>query len=191
MGTSQPVSRGFHRLGIFLATIVMLALSLVMLFLTLDTAESERRSHAEQAALVCAKTQLAAMPKNPNLSQENYFARFHKNEPNGVAQKKRYTTQELFGGNVKPWDRDWGSRKPSSPEAVTVPKHDLKNLGCSEESKTVSERDILDAIPPPEFNYVSVLLPRIAGVLLGALVISLVVYGLVRAIGWVIGGFTA
>jgi hypothetical protein len=68
---------------------------------------------------------------------------------------------------------------------------DLKELGCSNEPRTVSDRDILDASPPANFSYAVTFLPPLALFLGITLAISLAVYVLVRAIGWVIGGFAA
>ena len=65
----------------------------------------------------------------------------------------------------------------------------LKEIGCSnDEQDTVS---FGDAWNPPQFNWLGVLGPTLAYNLAVVLAVSLGVYVLVRAIGWVIGGFAA
>jgi len=65
----------------------------------------------------------------------------------------------------------------------------LKQVGCSDkEDETVS---YAEARNPPEFNWWASLLPPLGLGLAITLAVSLVVYALVRAIGWVIGGFAA
>jgi hypothetical protein len=65
----------------------------------------------------------------------------------------------------------------------------LKEIGCSYyEHDTVS---FGEAWNPPQFNWPSVLAPTLAFNLAVVLAVSLGVYGVIRAIGWVIGGFAA
>ena len=152
--SSQRVSRGFHRLGMFLAAIPLLVGGTWAIISALNVV-SEQRSHDEQIALVCAKKQLAA-----------------KATPSDQPAEK--------------------SQGPWTFEEFTQPiTHDLKSLGCSDVSRNVSEREILDARAPAEFHYASALLLPLAVCLAITLAISLAVYGLARAIGWVIGGFAA
>ena len=68
---------------------------------------------------------------------------------------------------------------------------DLQKLGCSDLPETTSYFKVLNARPPKAFSYARSFLPPLSiGVLL-TLTIALAVYGIVRAIGWVIGGFAA
>ena len=68
---------------------------------------------------------------------------------------------------------------------------DLQKLGCSDLPQTTSYFKVLNARPPKAFSYARSFLPPLSiGVLL-TLTIALAVYGIVRAIGWVIGGFAA
>ena len=65
----------------------------------------------------------------------------------------------------------------------------LKQVGCSDkEDETVS---YAEARNPPEFNWWVSLLPPLGLGLGVTLAVSLALYGIVRAIGWVIGGFAA
>jgi hypothetical protein len=65
----------------------------------------------------------------------------------------------------------------------------LKEIGCSNyEQDTVS---FGEAWNPPQFDWLDVLVPTLAYNLTVVLAVSLGVYVLVRAIGWVIGGFAA
>ena len=61
----------------------------------------------------------------------------------------------------------------------------LKEIGCSNyEQDTVS---FGEAWNPPQFNWLGVLVPQVAYNLAVVLAVSLGVYVLIRAIGWVIG----
>src|SRR5262249_19156336 len=51
MATSQRVSRGFHRIGVFLGTAVFLLGLAITVFISTDQARSERQHHEQ---LVCA-----------------------------------------------------------------------------------------------------------------------------------------
>jgi predicted DNA repair protein MutK len=62
----------------------------------------------------------------------------------------------------------------------------LQKLGCSDWAQTASFREVINA-KPDDFSYATELLPPLT---IG-LAITLAVYGLVRAIDWVIGGFAA
>jgi hypothetical protein len=70
-----------------------------------------------------------------------------------------------------------------------VGEQDLKELGCSEWRRTVSVLEILDARPPSEFGWMWEFLSDLAKGLGLMLAVSLTVYGVIRAMGWVIGGF--
>lgn len=179
MSTSQRVSRGFHRLAFFLAAIPLLVGGAWVIIWALNIADSARRSHDEQAALVCAQKQLANAASSDQPDEKSHGAIKLDEVP---GQPGRYILPP-----------GWTKVPPS--QALTfddlVPSHDLKALGCSEMSRKVSERDILDAHAPADFSYASALLTPLATGLAITLAISLAVYGLVRAIGWVIGGFAA
>ncbi len=63
----------------------------------------------------------------------------------------------------------------------------LKEIGCSNYAQdTVSFRE---AWNPSQFNWLGVLVPTLTYNLSVVLAVSLGVYVLIRAIGWVIGGF--
>ena len=65
----------------------------------------------------------------------------------------------------------------------------LKEIGCSNyEQDTVS---FGEAWNPPQFNWLGVLVPTLTYNLSVVLAVSLGVYVLIRAIGWVIDGFAA
>ena len=51
--------------------------------------------------------------------------------------------------------------------------------------------DVLNARAPDEFSYATELLPPLTLGLSITLALSLAVYGVVRAVGWVIGGFVS
>jgi hypothetical protein len=145
MSTAQRVSRGFHRLALFLAAIPLVIGSGFFVSIAFEQTNAAKRSHDEQLELVCAQ----ALAKAP--------------------------TTRL----IKPFDQFDAS-------------YDLKELGCSEQSRKVSWHDMIDAPSAEAFSYSATLLSSLwwygVGVSLG---VALAVYGLVRAIGWVIGGFAA
>jgi hypothetical protein len=68
---------------------------------------------------------------------------------------------------------------------------DVAKLGCSELSWTPTAREVLNASPPSDFSFTASFLPSLAFGLTATLAAGLLAYGVVRAIGWVIGGFSA
>jgi hypothetical protein len=84
----------------------------------------------------------------------------------------------------------WPPVTTSSPdsydEEMGIPLN-LKSVGCSDrDDDTVS---YAEAANPPEFNWWASYARHIAPILALTAAISLAVYGIVRAIGWVIGGY--
>ena len=71
------------------------------------------------------------------------------------------------------------------------PTFDLRDLHCSDRSRTVAWHQIIDAPVPEHFSYTAKFLIFLSSGLAISLGLALVVYVLVRAIGWVIGGFAA
>jgi hypothetical protein len=67
----------------------------------------------------------------------------------------------------------------------------LKGLGCTGVDRTVSFREIYEARLPSQWSWMSAMLGPLGLYLLLGISLALAVYGLVRAIGWVIGGFAA
>ena len=151
MSAAQRVSRGFHRLGPFLAAVPLLVVGTWSVFNALNAANNARLSHDEQAHLVCAKARIAAMRKtNPD-------------EPS------------VFSGEDDLADDE---------------QIDVQKLGCSDRAQTASFREVFNS-KPDDFSYPIEFLPPLAIGLAITLGLTLFVYGLVRAIGWVIGGFAA
>lgn len=142
--SSQRVSRGFHRLGLLLATVAFLICGFFSVVLA--THDAGRKLHAHQE-LICARDKIEA-------------------------------------------DNAQANAQASGPTRIGPVEPDLKSLGCSEWSRLVSLKAILD-VREEDFSYASALLIPLSIGLLVTLAISLAIYGLVRAIGWVIGGFAA
>jgi hypothetical protein len=67
---------------------------------------------------------------------------------------------------------------------------DLQKLGCSDWPQTTTYGEVFKAEPPEAFSYAASS-PSLGIGLAITLAVSLAVYGVVRAIGWVIGGFAA
>jgi hypothetical protein len=80
---------------------------------------------------------------------------------------------------------------PESPQDDPSATYGLKELGCSRQQRLITGREIMDASAPGNFSYAAELLTGLGWSFGLALAVSLVVYGLVRAIGWVISGFVA
>lgn len=154
MGPSHRINRGFHRLGIVLATLLLLAAGVLSVVATFDEARRTRGTHLKQMELICAQPQIKVFLETP----------YKMPLPPGV--------------KVDP---------PPSGYPVTDTLIDLQKLGCSTEQRKVSFGAVLAAKAD---NYALSLTPL--ALFMGiALVCSLALYGLVRAVGWVISGFVA
>jgi hypothetical protein len=136
MSASQRVSRGFHRLALFLAAIPLLLGGSLSVYIAFDLAN---RLWAQHLKLVCA----------------------HEH----VVGKKLGDTVYDQSDTVK-----------------------LKEIGCSNSDDTVTVGEARN--PPPNLNWFA---EFGSGLLLSplpqTLIVTLGVYVVVRAIGWVIGGF--
>ena len=75
-------------------------------------------------------------------------------------------------------------KQDASERGVQLYYYDLKDLGCSDTTYVVSPGMVLEASPPNMWVIISEWLVI-------SLAVALAVYGLVRALGWVIGGFAA
>jgi hypothetical protein len=135
MSASQRVSRGFHRLGFFLA-----AISFVIggTFAVLAGLTSANKGSTRQQELVCAHTRVAQ-----EKSGENFFDKSDR--------------------------------------------INLRKIGCSKRFGTITVQEARSN--PPEFNWLATFASATTQVMLWTLALSLAVYGITRAIGWVIGGF--
>jgi hypothetical protein len=138
MSTGQRVSRGFHRLALFLAAIPLLLGGSLSVYIAFDLANRLWEQHQK---LLCAHEHVAGQKPD-----ENVFDQFD---------------------TVK-----------------------LKQIGCSNSDDTVTVGEARN--PPPNLNWFAAFG---SGLLLSplpqTLIVTLVVYVVVRAIGWVIGGFAA
>src|SRR5262245_21360460 len=80
---------------------------------------------------------------------------------------------------------------PASSQDVLLASDDiqinLRSIGCSNSDATIS---LGEARNPPKFSLLGAFASAIAALTL-TLALSLAIYGLFRAIGWVIGGFAA
>jgi hypothetical protein len=143
MSTSQRVSRGFHRLALFLAAIPLLVGGLLSVYVAYPVVSHGLDQHQR---LVCAHEHLDLAPA--------------AHAPKGTL----------------------------SDEDIGLPLS-LKEVGCSDNgNETVSYEE---ARNPPDFNWLTVLGLAMVPLMSITLILTLAVYALVRAIGWVIGGFTA
>jgi hypothetical protein len=144
MSASQRVSRGFHRLGLFLAAIPLVIGAALSIGSGLSEADGAQRQHEK---LLCANR--------------------------GVQQ----------------WDKEILNGHPFWKDTPDETRLQLKDSGCP--SWTGDTVSFAEARNPPEFNWLSTLAEETASPLLLTLFIALLIYGLVTAISWVIGGFAA
>jgi hypothetical protein len=142
---SLRLSRGFHRLAVFLAAIPLLVGGAWSYTVALGEANSAK---ALQAKLVCAQTALK---------------------------------------NASP--PDWGAMIDAA--GADDDYIDLQKLRCSDWAGSATVREVHNARPPDAFSYAASFLPPLGVGLAITLAVSFTVYGIGRAIGWVIGGFAA
>jgi hypothetical protein len=202
MSAAQRLSRGFHRLGLFLAAVPMLIGGAIAINGAMEEANNHSREHQK---VLCAHEYL--------LSQE-------------AAQKDAATVPPDGGGALAAFVRKYGLPTPESglsPDSASsghglpkAPKSEpgqapakggllesigkflhppddaklgLKEIGCSGwEYDSISYGE---ARNPPKFEWLNAFGRPAAVGLAITLAVTLGVYGLVRAIGWVIGGFAS
>ena len=167
--SSQRISRGFHRLGFFLALGVLVAGALVMAFLVSDGINRQAEQRNRLIAFNCAKEKLAERAQQPPL------------KPWELGWTKRPD------GN---WELPEGWRKAPDSEQWYYKNgyRNLQELGCSDKEDWQLKTEMVNAVPPTAhqaFDWPSLLVT----LAMFALIPALAVYGLLRAIGWVIGGF--
>ena len=178
---STKGSRGFHRLGLFLAAVPLVVGSGFFISIVFEQTNAAKHSHDEQLQLVCAQ----ALAKAP-------------------------TTRLIKPGEIVPLppgkqaeDVEWRNPPPKGLVVIAHPdaknpfdqfdaNYDLKELGCSEQSCKVSWHDMIDAPSPEAFSYSATLLSSLwwYGIVV-SIGVALAVYVVVRAIGWVIAGLAA
>jgi hypothetical protein len=160
MSTSQRVSRGFHRLGMFLAAIPL----------------------------------LIGIVATGVIGNEQVLLRYYKARcAHEYLTRERLLLSDDEMKEVKPWQVPWQLYEKVPVGAMVGPYNKdweikLKQIGCADwdyETVTYWEaRNLYGAL----FSNVAQLL--VIGVA-ATLAVSLAVYGIVRATGWVIGGFMA
>ena len=120
------------------------------------------------------------------VSDFNYAAEKHQ---------KLACAHKSAGTPGQPWTIPWDAfAKRQNPFDDLIPidnrEISLKQLGCSElEYDLATYGEVRDV--SPTFNWLGIVAATLAAGLAITLAVSLAVYGIVRAIGWVIGGFTA
>ena len=138
MATSNRLSRGFHRLALFLAAIPLLLGGSLSVYIAFDLANRLWEQHQK---LVCTHEHVAGQKPG-----ENVFDQFD---------------------TVK-----------------------LKQIGCSNSDDTITIGEARN--PPPHLNWFAEFgSALLLSPLPQTLIVTLVVCVVVRAIGWVIGGFAA
>jgi len=151
VAASQRVSRGFHRLGLFLAAIILLIGVSYWVFQAAEVAGISWRHHK---ALMCA---------------HDFLQR----------DEKRF------------WDLSY---MPDNTDEVVI---DLKALECSQPvNDPLAIVQFGEVRIVPSFSWISsfgseLLFPPILITALAALILAYAAYGVIRTIGWVIGGFVS
>jgi hypothetical protein len=139
---------------------IPLVIGVVLSIISARDAEGNRRRHYDELSCAHARAETARKKS---------------------AEKQLLTDEEVLAlppHSANPYDR-------------FDERYDLRQLGCSAQSRKVSWDAI--AKPPAEFTYLqylSAFLPNLFQGIAISFALAAVVYGLVRAIGWVIGGFT-
>lgn len=142
MDAAQRVSRGFHRLALFLAAIPLLIGGVLGVDASRSYADGEQSRHQQ---LLCAHDKVAS-------------------EPEDVRE---------------------GMSKMGSPDKLEI---DLKSLGCSDYGNPARLDEVQN---PPSFSWPAAFLAFWLRDLAISLAFAVAIYGIVYAIGWVIGGFAA
>ena len=182
MATSQRLSRGFHRLALFLAAIPLLVGVGISLFWSNNLAHDAWRAHDQ---LVCANHYLLSL------------------DASAASEQEGTCTDENYAGQKRKWDEagqqhegffTWcAAQKPKPSWLLLGPSGNtinLKQIGCSDwEYDNVSLGEARAA--PAGFSWAFEFFSKLGIGLAITLALSLALYGLVRAIGWVIGGFAA
>ncbi len=155
-GSASRVSRGFHRLGLLLAAIPLVVGVCFIGYLVWDTFWSARDTYDKMAAEACAKAKFATMR------------------------------------NLPPPQQDLTDQLPPYAKSLSdyLISYDLKELGCSDVYRLVSKSEIMTASDEGHvgsfWDYYASSLPQLVSwVFLRAFAVSVAVYGVVRAIGWV------
>jgi hypothetical protein len=185
---ASRISRGFHRSGVFLGVLLFLISSVAAFFLAKDAADRELKRHE---AMVCA------FDNRPTTVSIDGVGRY---EVKGLLKLSDVERQQKVR-EVVAW-----ARKENDPlakwdvaglpkfeiygEPASLTELDLLDLGCqswSEKTTVQAAKEVRDQ----GYNYAIRLAQHFAFGLAISLAASLALYGLVRAIGWVIGGFAA
>jgi len=151
VAASQRVSRGFHRLGLLLAAIILLIGGSYWVSQAAEVAGIYWRHHK---ALMCA---------------HDFLQR----------DEKRF------------WDLSY---MPDNTDEVVI---DLKALECSQPvNDPLAIVQFGEVRVVPSFSWISsfgseLLFPPILITALAALILAYAAYGVIRTIGWVIGGFVS
>ena len=152
MSTSQRVSRGFHRLALFLAAIPLLIGSAISIYMAVDSVNTAKqwdekyRSQSEdwRAKLLCG--------------QDAIYKKYYADMPRDVFDRK---VNEKLG-----LDADNSVLPPSvtpGPWDKFRTTFDLKYLGCSASSEIVSAREIYSGFPSRlKFDWPHVLVAGLA-----------------------------
>jgi hypothetical protein len=158
MATAQRLSRGFHRLGLFLAAIPLIVGVLAVAWVTLQA----DRALDKHSRLACVGDHIAqALPIQT------------KETPEGIPFDDPIPPPP--NGAVIDWKDDY--------------RINPKQVGCSDDLyETITYGEVRN---PPAFDWLKELGLPLALAVAVTLAVSLSVYGIVRAIGWVIGGFMA
>jgi len=191
MGTSQRVSRGFHRLALFLAAIPFLVGIGMTIYHSYYQANHDLRDyqhvvcahqHIERVKKQLPPAQAQAPSSTPALDE--LLKHPPENSPPKADQPRRLLTDEevLRAGPLE----ENPFHLLFSPDATRL---NLQRMGCADLAyATVS---LGDARNPQEFSWLLRLGYYLAMGIAITLAISLGLYVLIRAIGWVIGGFAA
>ena len=162
-GTATMIARGFHRIGVFLAGLILLAGIAATVLVGIQETNAAAFMHQK---LVCARDKFRSVSEG----------RAPSGKPDAPNPEK-------------PWLSDAVIPNPP-PGFIPDETQDLQKLGCTTWPENVSVRTALNE--GDGFSWFSSLWSSDAPIILAVTIgLSLAVYLLVRAIGWVVAGFTS
>jgi hypothetical protein len=172
---SQRVSRGFHRLALFLAAIPLVAGVAISFFFAKQFADTAWQAYQKAS---CA--------------HEYIDRRMEAYSPPACTFSRSGDSLDRLLADIEGRQKDPAWLK-SAPDNARL---DLKPINCSDlEGDTISlgeaRADLRDKEKAREYLWAEEFIRKLLIGFALTLAASLAIYGVIRAIGWVIGGFAA
>ena len=187
MSTSHRVSRGFHRLAIFLATIVLIVGTGFAVLMGSSEARRDLVSHQLKKGVFCAKHKIISDPWVPTIERGD-----RDYDDSACVQACSVPASSpcaacVLSGPARQRTTAVRPDYPVGPDDMVS----LDVLGCPHPPSRGRVSVILRASDPGELSYASAFLPSFLTLFGVRIVAAFAIYGGTRAIGWVVGGFAA